>query len=447
MKHIGKHCGTTVLILLGAVWAHAQTFPPTVVAGPFPKGTEDRRNDAPVDSLRTPSPMIYHEYTCYKVKNPPIIDGVIDSTDSVWSKIPWTLMTFWEAQTTERTITVFSGDTTDTWNGPKDCTGYFKLLWDDTSVYVAVKVYDDIINMVTDTEDLYSTECRMYQHDCIQLAINTTTPEAQVDLAVDPYAGCELGVALATVFPIDTVRDTLDTTLYTIVPDTTKAADTTEVFTSWQPSNANSVLLPAPGDNNRANSTVNGKAIHISVEKIDDYSITRYEFALRRDDSTSGFLWSPFIRDNAVGRFSIMAMDHDNSAVDSLEAVSWASGILTKNFNLFGSIKWSFMTPDGEEFPTAIDTRIRPRSAASVLGLPLVKQASVLIEYTTTGSGWVLIELFDCTGRKVVSLVDRDQVPGTYHVNHTTAGLAVGTYFYRMKINSSELIRKLTVVR
>lgn len=435
--------GAVISILIGTTLAGAQTFPPVTATGPFPKGTETKRNDAPVDSLRTASPMIYHEYTCYKVRNPPVIDGNIDSTDPVWSKIPWTLMTFWEAQNTERTITVFSGDTTDTWKGPKDCTGYFKMMWDDTNVYVAVKVYDDILNHVTDTNDLPQTDCKMYQHDCIQLSINSTPPNAQTDLAIDPFMGCELGVALATVYPLDSLRDTIDTTLYTYFPDTTRAADTTEAFTAWMPTNSNAGMTLGRGDNKRSNSIVKNKAIHITVRKMADYNITSYEFALRRVDSTAGYLWSPFIRDNAVGRLSIMAMDHDSKAVDSLEAVSWASGIITKNFNKFGSIKWSMLTPDGEEFPSA--TRSVSTHAASSPESRLLTVKANSIEYIVNSAGNVNLDLYTIAGKRVVSLVNQAQTPGRYHVQQATTGLSRGTYFCRLRVNSSETIHKLTV--
>jgi hypothetical protein len=56
---------TSIFILLGVVAAGAQTFPPVAVTGPFPKGTETKRNDAPVDSLRASSPMIYSETAGY----------------------------------------------------------------------------------------------------------------------------------------------------------------------------------------------------------------------------------------------------------------------------------------------------------------------------------------------------------------------------------------------
>lgn len=439
------HFRMFIFIMLAAFAAGAQTFPPVITKGPFPKGTETRRNDAPIDSARPSSPAIFHEYTCYKVKTPPVIDGTIDSTDSVWSKIPWTLMTFWEAQSTERTIAVFSNDTTDTWKGPKDCTAWFKILWDDTNIYVAVKVYDDILNAVTDTADLHQTDCRMYQHDCIQFSFNSTPPDTQVDLSIDPYMGCELGIALATVFPPDTIKDTLDTTMFTIVPDTTKTADTTEAFTFWQPTNSNAAMSLASGTNKRSNSTVNGKAIHASVEKTADYYITRYEMAFKRNDSAAGYLWSPYIRDNAPGRFSIMAMDHDSKSADSLESICWASGILTKNFNKFGSILWSYMTPDGEEFRTGVKSA--QKSTASSIDIPKLRKTTAWIDYTVGTAGHVHLDLFDCAGKKVVSLVNSHRSAGTYRVCQSTTSLLRGTYFYRLKTSYAETIRKVTMVK
>jgi hypothetical protein len=300
---------------------------------------------------------------------------------------------------------------------------------------------------VTDTFDLYQTDCSIYQHDCIQLSFNSTPPNAQVDIAEDPFMGCELGVALATVYPLDTLRDTLDSTLYTLVPDRTKVPDTTEAFTFWQPTNANSAMSLAPGDNGHSNSIVKGKAIHVTVEKTDDCYITRYEFALRRDDVNAGIFWSPFIRDNAIGRFSIMAMDHDSNAVDSLETVCWASGILRKSFNMFGSIKWSFLTPEGEELPSSVNPASKQLQERPQLGISSIKSSSFQITYNVIGNSAVRVDLFDCTGRLVRSLVNQKQAPGDYRVNLSTTGLSNGGYLCRLKANGTESIRKLSILR
>ncbi len=419
--------GSLIMVLSGMT-ALAQTFPPAAVTGPFPKGTEDIRNDAPVDSTRTSSPMIYHEYTCYKVQNAPVIDGNIE-TDSIWAKIPWTLMTFWESQGTDRTFTVFSGDTSETWKGPKDCTAWFKLFWDEEKVYGAVKVYSTVFNPVLDTMDLNN----MYQSHCIQLAFNSVLPNAHIDAPPDPYMGCELGFGLATVYPVDSLG----------VAITTAAMDTSEVYHCWNPTNSPSAMALAPGNNARSNSSVKGKAIHVSVEKTPDYYVARYEFALLINDTASGNVWTPYIHDDLAGRFSIMAMDYDESI---LEAVGWASGILiSKDFNQFGSIKWSVKTPDGVSIPTSVKKTIP--SDALVLGPAYLSGAMANIGYSLSGNEKVRLSIFNTAGRQIAMLVDREQHAGTYRVRYDASYMPKGAYFYRLKTKNSELTRKLILAR
>lgn len=415
-----------LIIFLSAIAALAQTFPPVAVTGPFPKGTEDIRKDAPVDSTRTASPMIYHEYTCYKVQNAPIIDGNIE-TDSIWSKIPWTLMTFWESQGTARTFTVFSGDTSDTWKGPKDCIAWFKLLWDDNKVYVAVKVYTTAFSPVLDTMDLNN----MYQSHCIQMSINSNPPSSHADSPIDPFMGCELGFGLATVYPVDSLGAAI----------TTAVPDTSEVYHCWNPAQEPGAMSLAPGNNTRSNGSVKGKAIHVSVEKTPDYYAIRYEFALSINDSVN--FWSPFIHDDHVGRFSIMAMDYDEA---TLEAVSWASGILiAKDFNQFGSIKWSVKTPDGVSIPTAIKKPADVRSA--MIRNAHFSKSSAAIDYTIVRSENVRLGIYSSSGKKLIGLVDRFQSPGTYHAQFNPGQLPKGAYVLRLKTTTAESIRKLMVIR
>jgi hypothetical protein len=285
----------------------------------------------------------------------------------------------------------------------------------------------------------------MYQHDCIQLSFNSTPPRAGLDIAQDPFAGCELGLALATVFPLDSLRDTLDTTQYLYFPDTTKAADTTEAFTSWMPTNANMGMALAPGSNNRSNSSVKGKAMHASIEKKSGQYVTRYEFALRLNDSASGFFWKPFIHDDAVGRLSIMAMDHDGKAVDSLEAVSWASGILTKNFNMFGSVKWSLFTPDGEAFPTG--AHASEKTQGSLPARLELRSSGVTASFELREPGAVRVELFDVSGRRVAVPVNQFMTAGAHRIDRPVSGLHAGTYACRLLVGGAETVRSVILVR
>jgi hypothetical protein len=423
---------TTILSMIVLTWcasamaATAPVFPPVTVTGPFPKGTELLRHDAPVDSARPSSPVIYHEYTCYKIKNPPIIDGNIDN-DSIWNKIPWTLMTFWEEKASERTFTVFSNDTSGSWKGPKDCTAWFKLLWDESKVYCAVKVYNDVFNPVVDSSALNN----IYQHDCIQLSFNSTPPH--LDAPPDPYMGCELGFALGAIFPLDSAGN----------PVTTGPADTVELFTYWQPDASNSAMSLSTGDNNGDNSSTKGKAIHIKVEKTPNYYITNYEFALDISDTVLGYLWSPYIHDDVIGRFSIMAMDADTTNI--LEDVTWASGILNKNLNNFGSIKWSQVSPDGISYPTK--AKEIPATIFGSNNPNTFYVTSKGIEYSIAQKDKIQVAVFDLSGKKIVELVNREQAPGAYLVQLKELPMPKGAYFYRLKTRSSELTRKIIIVK
>lgn len=74
------------------------------------------------------------------------------------------------------------------------------------------------------------------------------------------------------------------------------------------------------------------------------------------------------------------------------------------------------------------------------------------IEFRVAEPGPVAIEVFDITGRRVATLVDREMAPGTYEVTwdgRSTSGrrLASGVYLYRMKARDFTATRRMTLVK
>jgi hypothetical protein len=74
------------------------------------------------------------------------------------------------------------------------------------------------------------------------------------------------------------------------------------------------------------------------------------------------------------------------------------------------------------------------------------------IEFRVAEPGPVTIEVFDITGRRVATLVDRRMTPGTYEVTwdgRTASGqrLASGVYLYRMKARDFTATRRMTIVK
>ncbi|MEO1022968.1 MAG: T9SS type A sorting domain-containing protein [Bacteroidota bacterium] len=69
------------------------------------------------------------------------------------------------------------------------------------------------------------------------------------------------------------------------------------------------------------------------------------------------------------------------------------------------------------------------------------------IEYGVPQSGAVTLEVFDVTGRKVATLVDRQQQAGSYSVRFDASRLSSGMYFYRLEANGVTLTRKLTLIK
>ena len=74
--------------------------------------------------------------------------------------------------------------------------------------------------------------------------------------------------------------------------------------------------------------------------------------------------------------------------------------------------------------------------------------ASTTVEYQITKPGSVRLSVYDLRGRLVSTLVNEDQIEGTYTEEWNAAGLASGTYFYRLEVDGRPVsTKKATVVR
>ena len=67
------------------------------------------------------------------------------------------------------------------------------------------------------------------------------------------------------------------------------------------------------------------------------------------------------------------------------------------------------------------------------------------IRYLLPQQSQVLLVLYDITGRRVKTLVDRVQPPGAYSVQLDASGLSSGIYFYRIQAGTYTQTRKLVV--
>ncbi|MBX7043025.1 MAG: T9SS type A sorting domain-containing protein [Ignavibacteria bacterium] len=73
---------------------------------------------------------------------------------------------------------------------------------------------------------------------------------------------------------------------------------------------------------------------------------------------------------------------------------------------------------------------------------------STQISYTLGRSGYVELNVFDISGRKITSLVNKTQNTGQHNVEFSGAGLPSGVYFFSLSINGERIgVRKMSLVK
>ncbi|MBN1480837.1 T9SS type A sorting domain-containing protein [candidate division KSB1 bacterium] len=392
-----------MLLLCGFV--AAQQFPPVELPGPWPFGTEQVRNDAPVD-MNDPNDIL-HEYTAYKAS--PVVDGEIEN-DEVWNQIPWTLMESWGFNDWSQSCTLFRDECEPKiWNGWSDLTAWFKLFWDDEHIYLAVKRFDDDYSFV---EDSYDNNGNIWQNDAYQVKFDAR-PTLQFEIEAP---GAEIG--FGQIFE-------------------------EEAYNVWMNNfNSNTELDIAVGNCDSGIPSAAGKAIYGTLVQTDSMIIEYFEIAFVR--------WDEFYPDESQ-MFSIMANDRD---YDTLEGVAqWAQGIWSKTQDKYGSVLWSSQAIPG--------TKVESDAAAPVdfklaQNYPNPFNPLTTIEFELATASNVTLAVYDVTGVLVHKLVSHHLDAGTHSVEwngNTATGkpAASGLYFYQLEAHGATtnhfLVQKMTLMK
>jgi hypothetical protein len=69
------------------------------------------------------------------------------------------------------------------------------------------------------------------------------------------------------------------------------------------------------------------------------------------------------------------------------------------------------------------------------------------IDFTVPATGQVTLDVFDVTGAKVATLVNAVKERGSYTVNFNATGLTSGVYFYRLKGNGFNVMKKMVLLK
>ncbi|MCS6989206.1 MAG: T9SS type A sorting domain-containing protein [Chloroherpetonaceae bacterium] len=89
----------------------------------------------------------------------------------------------------------------------------------------------------------------------------------------------------------------------------------------------------------------------------------------------------------------------------------------------------------------------KPKSFMLAQNYPNPFNPSTTIEYRLPSASDVTLEVFDALGRKVRTLVNERQGAGTHQVHFNAAGLASGTYFYKLRAGDNVETRKMLLVK
>jgi Secretion system C-terminal sorting domain len=86
-------------------------------------------------------------------------------------------------------------------------------------------------------------------------------------------------------------------------------------------------------------------------------------------------------------------------------------------------------------------------AANATLGqnIPNPATGETTIRYNLAAAGDVQLDIFDVTGKLVMSFDQGNQSTGSYQINFSTENLEAGVYFYSLNVNGSKITRRMVV--
>ena len=173
-----------------------------------------------------------------------------------------------------------------------------------------------------------------------------------------------------------------------------------------------------------------------------------YEFEIATDyhgymsgDSVGMFLSQNVLLDTTIADTSIRM----TAPLDSSTTYYWqVRGINTAGTGPFSSTG-KFTTVNG--VLAVNEPGGPPKSFALLQNYPNPFNPTTVISYQLSVVSRVTLDVYDVLGRRVATLVDKIEQPGSHEVQFDGSGLPSGVYFYRLRAGTFTSIRKLVLVK
>lgn len=153
--------------------------------------------------------------------------------------------------------------------------------------------------------------------------------------------------------------------------------------------------------------------------------------------------WSPgsaYTRDDGATWTTIDNRNHGR-CVFLNPAIGWSGG---GNDSLYA---WDRTGTGSALLPVREDRLTTPSDFVLQQNYPNPFNPATRIPFSVRGSGFVSLRVFDVLGREVRTLVDENLQAGRYEATFDAAGLASGTYFYRLQAGEFVQTKKLLLLR
>ena len=130
----------------------------------------------------------------------------------------------------------------------------------------------------------------------------------------------------------------------------------------------------------------------------------------------------------------------DPDIYDGLLDCAWGLGTALSDMGAYGGVDSMLVGIDGPEVKNPIEFALRDN-------YPNPFNLTTLISYELIAPSYVCVDIFDLLGRRITTLINENQLPGSHSIIWDAKDAPSGIYLYRIRAENLTQTKKMALIK